>query len=279
MSDTKISRPRGRPRRFDPERAVATAQRLFHARGYDGLGVAEMTEALGVNPPSFYAAYGSKLGLFDRVLARYGAQDAIPLDELLRPDRPVAACLAAVLEDAACRYAAPPTSGESEALRAEDPAVVGDTPDATALKHAEPMGNDATAAASATRRSSAAPAGPMESAATTSQVDAAGAAQSLSATQGGGCLVLEAAHCQDAEARAAARAAQAAATARLHAFIAARCPQQADSVTDFLSVTLAGMSAMARNGHDASRLAATARLASAAIAQMLGELEEGDTVT
>lgn len=25
--------PRGRPRRFDPEQALATAQRLFHARG------------------------------------------------------------------------------------------------------------------------------------------------------------------------------------------------------------------------------------------------------
>ena len=34
---TEKSRPRGRPRRFDPDEAVATAQQLFHARGYDAV--------------------------------------------------------------------------------------------------------------------------------------------------------------------------------------------------------------------------------------------------
>ncbi|MEN9191357.1 TetR/AcrR family transcriptional regulator, partial [Xanthomonas perforans] len=32
---TEISRSRGRPRAFDPDQAVAIAQQLFHARGYD----------------------------------------------------------------------------------------------------------------------------------------------------------------------------------------------------------------------------------------------------
>lgn len=110
MTDKKTSRPRGRPRRFDPDQAVVTAQRLFHARGYDAVSVADVTETLGINPPSFYAAFGSKAGLYARVLDRYADTDAIPLKGLLSPDRPVAECLAAVLEEAARRYAADPVA-------------------------------------------------------------------------------------------------------------------------------------------------------------------------
>lgn len=45
--------------------------RLFARHGYDGVGVAELSEALGVNPPSLYAAFGSKRGLFERAVELY----------------------------------------------------------------------------------------------------------------------------------------------------------------------------------------------------------------
>jgi TetR/AcrR family transcriptional repressor for divergent bdcA len=106
MTDTKNIRSRGRPRRFDPDQAVATAKQLFHARGFDAVGVAEITSVLGINPPSFYAAFGSKMGLYKRVLDLYAGTEAIPLADVLRPDRPVGECLAALLEDAARRYTA-----------------------------------------------------------------------------------------------------------------------------------------------------------------------------
>jgi TetR/AcrR family transcriptional repressor for divergent bdcA len=108
MTTTKKDAARGRPRRFDPDEGVEIAQQLFHARGYDAVGVADITAALGINPPSFYAAFGSKMGLYGRVLDRYAATSAIPLADLLRPDQPVAACLGAVLEEAARRYAGHP---------------------------------------------------------------------------------------------------------------------------------------------------------------------------
>ncbi|WP_447932856.1 TetR/AcrR family transcriptional regulator [Sphingopyxis fribergensis] len=108
---TNKSRSRGRPRRFDPDAAVATAQQLFHARGYDAVSVADVTEALGINPPSFYAAFGSKAGLYERVLDHWTGTEAIPLADILRPDVPVADALAAVLEDAARRYASDPAAG------------------------------------------------------------------------------------------------------------------------------------------------------------------------
>ena len=106
MSDTKNRRAPGRPRRFDPEQAVATAQGLFHARGYDAVSVADLTDALGIKPPSFYAAFGNKTGLYARVLERYADTGAIPLAEILREDRPAAECLGRMLEEAARRYGA-----------------------------------------------------------------------------------------------------------------------------------------------------------------------------
>lgn len=108
---TNKSRTRGRPRRFDPDAAVVTAQQLFHARGYDAVSVADVTDALGINPPSFYAAFGSKAGLYRRVLDHWTATEAVPLGDILRPDVPVADALAAVLEDAARRYASDPAAG------------------------------------------------------------------------------------------------------------------------------------------------------------------------
>ena len=121
---TKQSRSRGRPRRFDPDEAVTTAQGLFHARGYDGVSIADLTEALGINPPSFYAAFGSKAGLYARVLERYNRTGAIPLARLLRRDRPVAECLTATLEEAARYYAADPDAAGClvvDGTRSNDP--------------------------------------------------------------------------------------------------------------------------------------------------------------
>lgn len=110
MSTTDISKPRGRPRTFDIDQAIAITQHLFHAHGYDAVGITDITQVLGINPPSFYAAFGSKAGLYALILARYGRTDAIPLETLLLPDRPVAACLSAVLDEAARRYGANPAA-------------------------------------------------------------------------------------------------------------------------------------------------------------------------
>jgi TetR/AcrR family transcriptional repressor for divergent bdcA len=108
MPTTKISRSRGRPRGFDTEQAVAAAADLFRARGFDAVSVADVIDALGIKPPSFYSAFGSKQGLYARVLERYAAVAAIPLADILRQDRPVADNLTALLEAAARHYAADP---------------------------------------------------------------------------------------------------------------------------------------------------------------------------
>ncbi len=119
MTTTKPGRTPGRPRQFDAEQAIETAQRLFHARGYDAVSVADLTHAFGINPPSFYAAFGNKLGLYTRVLQRYSQTGAIPIDALLRDDQPVAASLIAVLQEAARRYVADPAAAGCLVLELE----------------------------------------------------------------------------------------------------------------------------------------------------------------
>ncbi|MBX7482768.1 TetR/AcrR family transcriptional regulator [Qipengyuania qiaonensis] len=87
---------------------MATAQGLFHSRGYDGVSVADVTSAIGINAPSFYAAFGSKAGLYDQVLQRWACTGAIPLQDILRTDRLVEASLVDLLTEAARQYAADP---------------------------------------------------------------------------------------------------------------------------------------------------------------------------
>lgn len=65
--------PRGRPRAFDIEQALERALKVFWMRGYEGTSLSDLTEAMGINRPSLYAAFGSKEGLFRRVLDRYMA--------------------------------------------------------------------------------------------------------------------------------------------------------------------------------------------------------------
>ncbi|HWL71934.1 MAG TPA: TetR/AcrR family transcriptional regulator [Geminicoccus sp.] len=104
---TNLKPGRGRPRGFDPEAALAVGQSMFHAHGYEAVGLAALTEALGIKPPSFYMAFGSKAGFFGRILERY-ARSVLALEEILLPGRAPDEALAELLESAARTYAADP---------------------------------------------------------------------------------------------------------------------------------------------------------------------------
>ncbi len=69
---TKISaKVAGRPRSFDTRQALDRAVDVFWRRGYEGASLSELTEAMGINRPSLYAAFGDKEQLFRKVLDRY----------------------------------------------------------------------------------------------------------------------------------------------------------------------------------------------------------------
>jgi AcrR family transcriptional regulator len=63
---------RGRPRSFNRDHALCQARQLFWARGYEGVRLADLQEAMGgIAAPSFYAAFGSKEALFREIVELY----------------------------------------------------------------------------------------------------------------------------------------------------------------------------------------------------------------
>jgi AcrR family transcriptional regulator len=76
--------PRGRPRTFDTDEALDTALELFWQHGYEGTTVAMLSEAIGINMPSLYAAFGNKEELFRKVLDHYVEEPASYLPRALQ---------------------------------------------------------------------------------------------------------------------------------------------------------------------------------------------------
>jgi AcrR family transcriptional regulator len=61
----------GRPISFDKDVAMEAAMLLFWERGYEGTSVSDLTQAMGLNPSSIYAAFGDKHALFQLAVKRY----------------------------------------------------------------------------------------------------------------------------------------------------------------------------------------------------------------
>ncbi|HEY8608356.1 MAG TPA: helix-turn-helix domain-containing protein [Noviherbaspirillum sp.] len=105
-----------RPRTYDEDLVIARAAEVFGHNGYNACSVDDLVEATALQRGSLYKAFGSKRGLFERVLDRALVgewyRDAAVLDlvitalrELAPTDRPIAAlcrdALQAYGEDAA----------------------------------------------------------------------------------------------------------------------------------------------------------------------------------
>ncbi len=68
---TSGAAPRGRPREFCTDQALAAALGVFWAKGYEGASMADLTAAMGITKPSLYAAFGNKEALFRQALDLY----------------------------------------------------------------------------------------------------------------------------------------------------------------------------------------------------------------
>lgn len=61
----------GRPRSFDRDAALHTAMLVFWERGYATTSTTDLSAAMGINPPSLYAAFTNKEQLFREAIELY----------------------------------------------------------------------------------------------------------------------------------------------------------------------------------------------------------------
>jgi AcrR family transcriptional regulator len=79
-----VSTPKGRPREFCVDQALAQALRVFWTKGYEGTSLTDLTEAMGITRPSLYAAFGNKEALFRKALELYERDKLAYVGEALR---------------------------------------------------------------------------------------------------------------------------------------------------------------------------------------------------
>jgi TetR/AcrR family transcriptional regulator, copper-responsive repressor len=79
--------------------------RLFWERGYEDTSISDLTRAMGIGPPSLYAAFGDKESLFNEAVECYArGPGALVAPAITEPTARKA--IERVLWDAACLYAA-----------------------------------------------------------------------------------------------------------------------------------------------------------------------------
>lgn len=99
---------RGRPRTFDHAAALAAATRLFWERGYEGVSIGELTDAMGIRSGSLYAAFGDKKSLFEEVVNAYGQSPVGSFaDVALREETTAYGAFARIVREAAVIYPDP----------------------------------------------------------------------------------------------------------------------------------------------------------------------------
>jgi len=86
-------RPRGRPRAYDRQQALAQARDAFWQAGFTATSMDDLSAATGMNRPSLYAAFGDKQQLYLELLERYiaAANQAIAVE--FERDQPLARTL------------------------------------------------------------------------------------------------------------------------------------------------------------------------------------------
>ncbi len=96
-------RKTGRPLSFDREAALDRAMRLFWHHGYESTSLADLTRAMGITPPSLYAAYGDKKRLFREAVRRYLGHP-LPPSEVIAATPTAAGAARGLIEGAAAAF-------------------------------------------------------------------------------------------------------------------------------------------------------------------------------
>lgn len=95
---------RGRPRNFDRTLALRRAMEVFWERGYEGTSLSDLTEAMGIERPSLYAAFGCKEALFREAVDLYNEIEGVPAQRVLETAPTARQAIETMLRDYAATY-------------------------------------------------------------------------------------------------------------------------------------------------------------------------------
>jgi AcrR family transcriptional regulator len=97
-------KPRGRPRSFDREQALEQAMEVFWRKGYDATSISDLTEAMGINPPSLYAAFGDKEKLYLEAVEFYRVQRGEHIREVMASEPTARGAIEKALREAVSEF-------------------------------------------------------------------------------------------------------------------------------------------------------------------------------
>ncbi len=97
----------GRPREFDRDEALAKARDLFWERGYEGVSMADLVDALGIASARIYAAFTSKEALFQEAVMLYASGEGGFATRALTEESNILDVFERLLRDAVLLYTRP----------------------------------------------------------------------------------------------------------------------------------------------------------------------------
>ncbi|SMC16351.1 transcriptional regulator, TetR family [Andreprevotia lacus DSM 23236] len=80
---------------------------VFWIHGYEGSSLSQLTEAMGINSPSLYAAFGSKEALFKEALDQYDREEGAAIQSRLDSRPRLRDAIEAMLEASAICFSEP----------------------------------------------------------------------------------------------------------------------------------------------------------------------------
>jgi AcrR family transcriptional regulator len=83
------SKPRGRPRAFEPSDALDALTKVFWTHGFAAASLDALAASAGVNRPSLYAAFGDKRTMYLRAIEKVAAGLEASMTRVLAGDRPL----------------------------------------------------------------------------------------------------------------------------------------------------------------------------------------------
>ena len=98
------SRPRGRPRAYDADAALAQAMAAFWRLGYSATSLDQLSDATDMNRPSLYAAFGDKRALYLQTLDSYTERSKDGIARALDPQLSLAEGLQRFYDSALAAY-------------------------------------------------------------------------------------------------------------------------------------------------------------------------------